>query len=244
MINKIEEIQFNAWPALKTQLYDGWVLRMSEGVTRRSNSISPIYASTLPTHEKIEHCESVFRGAGLSVIFKLTKDIYPTDLDIMLEKRGYVFDAETSVQILNLKTAGFDDHDSAIMSDSLDQAWLDRFVEYNGYSKDRTEAYGNIIRHIKPLTGFADMYVNGCHAGCGLGVVENGYLGLFDIVIAPAFRKKGYGKTLVTAIMNWGKTNGAQTAYLQVMLDNPAGLALYRHLGFKEIYTYWYRVKK
>jgi ribosomal protein S18 acetylase RimI-like enzyme len=43
--------------------------------------------------------------------------------------------------------------------------------------------------------------------------------------------------------MNWGKAHGAQTAYLQVMLDNPAGLALYRDLGFKEIYKYWYRVK-
>jgi ribosomal protein S18 acetylase RimI-like enzyme len=93
------------------------------------------------------------------------------------------------------------------------------------------------------LTGFADLYVNGQHAGCGLGVVQDDLLGLFDIVVAPEFRRKGYGKKLVSAIMNWGKAHGAQTAYLQVMLDNPAGLALYRDLGFKEIYKYWYRVK-
>jgi N-acetylglutamate synthase len=33
-------------------------------------------------------------------------------------------------------------------------------------------------------------------------------------------------------------------AYLQVMLDNPVALNLYDSLGFKEIYKYWYRVKK
>jgi GNAT superfamily N-acetyltransferase len=243
MINQIEEIQFNAWPALNSQLYDGWVLRLSEGVTRRSNSISPIYASSLDIHKKIDHCEAVFHDAGFPVIFKLTEEVHPPDLDKILEKKGYAFDAETSVQLLDLKAVEPCVDDSVSVSDSLDQAWLERFIEYNGYSKDKMDAYGNIIRRIKPLTGFADLYVNGQHAGCGLGVVQDDLLGLFDIVVAPEFRRKGYGKKLVSAIMNWGKAHGAQTAYLQVMLDNPAGLALYRDLGFKEIYKYWYRVK-
>lgn len=243
MINQIEEIQFNAWPALRSMDYDGWILRLSEGVTRRSNSVSPIYSSTLDVNEKIEHCETVYRDAGLPVIFKLTRDVYPEDLDSILEKKGYAYDAETSVQVLDLSNIDPCSEDSVNITNDLDGLWLEHFIDHNGYDKKKLDSYGNIIRHIRPLTGFADLYVQGQHAGCGLGVVQDDFLGLFDIVIAHEYRQKGLGKKLVNSIMAWGKDQGAKTAYLQVMTDNPAGLNLYRRLGFKEIYKYWYRIK-
>lgn len=243
MINQIEEIQFNAWPALRSMAYDGWILRLSEGVTRRSNSISPINKSHLDVHEKISYCEKLYRDAGLPVIFKLTRDVYPVDLDSILEQKGYAFDAETSVQVLNLSNIDPCSDDLVRITNDLDSSWLEHFIDHNGYDKNKLDQYGNIIRQIKPLTGFADLYVQGQHAGCGLGVVQDDFLGLFDIVIAPEYRQKGLGKELVNSIMAWGKDQGAKTAYLQVMTDNPAGLNLYRRLGFKEIYKYWYRVK-
>jgi N-acetylglutamate synthase len=76
-----------------------------------------------------------------------------------------------------------------------------------------------------------------------LGVVQDGFIGLFDIVTDAQFRNRGYGQQLVSEILAWGKEKGAQTAYLQVMLNNPPALKLYSKVGFKEIYQYWYRVK-
>jgi ribosomal protein S18 acetylase RimI-like enzyme len=78
---------------------------------------------------------------------------------------------------------------------------------------------------------------------CGLGVLQSGYIGLFDIVTDEALRGRGYGRQVVESILAWGKQNGAQMAYLQVMLNNPPALHLYEKTGFVEKYQYWYRIK-
>jgi ribosomal protein S18 acetylase RimI-like enzyme len=69
-------------------------------------------------------------------------------------------------------------------------------------------------------------------------------VGLFDIVTAAPFRRRGLGTQLILHLLQWGKTNGARRAYLQVMCNNDPALRLYTGLGFREIYQYWYRVRK
>ena len=61
----------------------------------------------------------------------------------------------------------------------------------------------------------------------GLGVVERGYVGLYDIVVAPDLRGIGLGRRVVTSLMAWGCREGAHSAYLQVREENEiARLAL------------------
>jgi N-acetylglutamate synthase len=57
LIQRIEELSVNALPALQTVVYDGWVLRFSEGYTKRANSISPLYHAHMDLIEKIRKCE-------------------------------------------------------------------------------------------------------------------------------------------------------------------------------------------
>jgi ribosomal protein S18 acetylase RimI-like enzyme len=73
-------------------------------------------------------------------------------------------------------------------------------------------------------------------------VLERGYVGLFDIAVAPALRGRGLGTQSVQQLMKWGQANRAEHAYLQVMRSNTAAIRLYSGLGFSEAYPYWYRV--
>ena len=43
--------------------------------------------------------------------------------------------------------------------------------------------------------------------------------------------------------MKEGMKKGAQNAYLQVVEGNDNARALYRSLGFHQLYTYWFRVQ-
>jgi ribosomal protein S18 acetylase RimI-like enzyme len=78
---------------------------------------------------------------------------------------------------------------------------------------------------------------------CGLGVLENQYIGLFEIITTKNKRGRGFGRELILNILDWGKKKGATKAYLQVVMNNEAALNLYSKLGFKEIYQYFYRIK-
>ena len=87
-ILRYEELALNAFPAILTELYDGWVLRYSNGYTFRGNSINPLYKSNINLDEKISYCESKFASKKLPCVFKMTEAV-DGELDILLERKGY-----------------------------------------------------------------------------------------------------------------------------------------------------------
>ena len=46
---------------------------------------------------------------------------------------------------------------------------------------------------------------------------------------------------LILSALKWARLRGAREAWLQVEADNAPALALYRSLGFDEVYRYHYR---
>jgi ribosomal protein S18 acetylase RimI-like enzyme len=238
----IEELALNAWPALQTVLYDGWILRFANGYTRRANSINPLFFSTLDVEEKIANCERLCARRGLGVVFKMTPANCPQDLDDILARCGYRQDALTSVQTLALDKLDTHVAGSFALAETPSTAWLDAFCRLSGTNAQRAATLRQILDNLVLQAGFASLCLDGRVIACGLSVVQDGFAGLFDIVTDAGFRNRGFGQQLVLGLLAWAREQGAHTAYLQVMLNNPPALRLYVKLGFEEAYRYWYRI--
>ena len=243
MIRTIEELSLNAWPARHSLHYDGWVLRSTDGYTRRANSVYPLYDSRLDLDEKIDFCETFYRERGLPTAFKMTSASTPADLDARLAEHGYQADQYTSVQLMDLNRDARAMPEGVELTSEDSEAWHAAFARMNNVSADRRLLHEHILRAILPAKCYASINVEGRIIGCGLGVTQAGYLGLFDIVVDPGHRRQGHGERLMEALLDWGVQQRAHTAYLQVMCDNEPALRLYEKSGFEEKYKYWYRIK-
>lgn len=69
-------------------------------------------------------------------------------------------------------------------------------------------------------------------AGYFLGALVLDELQIFRVAVAPAFRRKGIGRSLLTEAV---KRSGAAFAFLEVRASNASAIALYRSCGYKEI---------
>jgi GNAT superfamily N-acetyltransferase len=248
IIRTVEEISLNAWPAHQTLVDQGWLLRFAGGYTRRANSVNPIYRVDEDDPQaviaQIERCERIYRARNQSVIFKMTPLVQPPHLDKILAERGYTMDAPTGVRLLSLQDFSSPESNVEIRLETTpSSAWITTFADFGALTEGQRLALQGIIANITPLAGFVTLCVDGHPVACGVGVFEREMIGLYDIVTAPAARGRGYGTQLLHALLAWGKTNGAQHAYLQVMNNNLPAQRLYDKLGFREIYQYWYRVK-
>ena len=242
MIQLIEEISLNAWPSLQTLLVDGWVLRFANGYTKRANSVNPLYASASNVDARVQFCEEVYRRNNLPVVFKMTPAAHPENLDEMLADRGYEVDSPTSVQTMELRDA--DSPPDEKLDATLTDEWLAAFCRMSGISDERKPTLRQMLTSIVPQKCFAAIFQTDQIITCGLGVRQGNHIGFYDIVTDKSFRNQGYGKRLLRSLLTWGRQNGARNAYLQVMLNNAPALRLYSQLGFKEIYQYWYRIKR
>jgi GNAT superfamily N-acetyltransferase len=234
----------NAWPALRSLVCDGWVLRFSNGYTRRANSVHPLYPSSRDLAEKIAEAERLYQERGLPAVFKLTAESQPRTLEAALVERGYEVEAETSVRVADLGPMGSVAAVDIEASWGNASEWREAFHGMSRVAPEHQATHERILASISPLTGFATVRQDGRIVGCGLGVVQVGWLGVFDVIVDGPARRQGYGERLMQGLMSWGRQMGAGKAYLQVMQSNVAAVRLYEGLGFHKAYSYWYRVKR
>jgi hypothetical protein len=185
----IEELSMNAWPALQTLLYDGWVIRFANGYTKRANSINPIYKSQLDAAEKIANCERLYRQRNLDVVFKMTSAVHPKNLDEMLASREYRVDSPTSVQTMVLN--GADSPLSADLDTALTDEWLADFCRMSGVNDERKSTLRQMLANIVPQKCFAAIRQGGETVACGLGVLQENTSGSMTSSRKHPFEIKG-----------------------------------------------------
>jgi ribosomal protein S18 acetylase RimI-like enzyme len=240
LVIALESRLINAWPSFDYQVYDGWMLRLAKGYSKRANSVSPLVPGACLDDELVTHVVAHFIAANVRPTVRLT-GLQSADADALLEGRGFELIEPTEV----LTGAIPEDCavDPAVTIDAkVSRRWVRETAQSYGGDKADDAILIEIVSRIRQEAGFATLALDDRPVGWGLGVVERGYVGLYDIVVAPDLRGIGLGRRVLTSLMAWGRDRGAHTAYLQVREDNTVARSLYAALGFDCAYRYTHRV--
>jgi len=239
-IRKLEERGFNAWPARQAVLFGGWIFRLSDGLTKRANSVNAIRPAASFAGVR-EAAEALYARHGLPTVFRLSPLASP-EVDSALDQASYAAFDPSLVMVAPLAASGIGGQVEIEAAPS--KIWLDGFAAANGIDTVKRAIHDRMVSSIPMPSAFATLRENGQAIGFGLAVYERGAVGLFDIVIAPEERGRGNGRALTNALLKWGRRAGARKAYLQVREQNDPARKLYASLGFLEAYRYHYRVPK
>jgi N-acetylglutamate synthase len=242
-LRRIEEAGLNALQTQRQLFYDGWVLRISPGTAKRARSVNPHFSSSLPLDQKIAHCETVYARHGLSTLFRMTPFSQPHDLDRALAARGYEAFGETFVQTIHLDRPpeipdpGFD-----VTLEAPDtHAFVDAVGDLRNSTASERGAHRERLQNSPLGKRYAVVRAEGRVVCTAQVAVEDGLVGVFDVITASDERGKGYATLACASLLSWGWQHGAHAAYLQVSADNAPAIAAYRKFGFTTAYTYHYR---
>lgn len=223
---------------------DGWTLRYTaQALTRRANSayLSGDWRGT-ETDSLIDRVEAFYTALGRLSRFQVSPTAARHGFDRILQDRGYETEAPVLVQGVrchDLMTTG-ERHDKVVITDNLSPSW--RKV-YTRTITDPEDARGrlDIIGRIGAARALACIDHQGEPVSIGLGVLDEGWCGLFCMHTVPEFRRTGNADGILRAIANWAMRRSGHSLYLQVEEDNTGARAFYESRGFTTIYGYHYR---
>jgi GNAT superfamily N-acetyltransferase len=235
---RVEETCRNAWPALREVLFNGWLLRFSEGLTRRANSANPLQPVA---RADLPGCETLYRRLGLPTIFRVTTLIDPS-LDERLAEAGYTREGESCVLYGPVDgIAAAHDPDVRLRSDPTPE-WFTAMAALQNHSPRHALTYQRVLSQIAIPSAFAALSVDRDIVALAYGAIHNGLLCFESVITGSRWRRRGYSRRIITSLAAWAKENGVQGACLEVEAGNTAARALYDGIGLKrELYRYHYR---
>lgn len=243
---RAEEASLNAWPALKEIFYDGWLIRLAGGETRRTNSVNVIGDARGTLDDKIPHCEAIYRAHGLPAYFRLRSND-SSGLDAQLDALGFRAEDSTRTLFCDLSeiAAAKPDPRVRLHGERPPQAWLAAHARFTGRDRKACQVRAQLLELIAVPAAFAALHDgDGAILSVAYGALHDGLLSLQWVATDPARRGEGLAASVIERLFVWARAQGADGACLQVVADNAPALRLYARLGFgRELYSYHYRVR-
>jgi ribosomal protein S18 acetylase RimI-like enzyme len=245
---QVEETCINAWPALKEVFYDGWLIRLANGATRRTNSVNVIGPGRRPLAEKIAYCEAIYRAHAQPSYFRILSHATP-ELEKALDARGYRAEDETSTLYMNFRRHPPPRPAGAIAVDVHEgrppKDWLAAHARHSRRTPDEARALHAILGVLAVPAFFAEARDGDGHiasvAFCG---IHERLACVQWVVTDPEQRRTGLSRATLSALLARARAAGATGACLQVVTTNVSAIRLYESLGFScELYRYHYRVR-
>ncbi|MFW9926695.1 MAG: GNAT family N-acetyltransferase [Candidatus Thorarchaeota archaeon] len=241
-IVELEQVAANAWVAHENERLGGWLLRANSGVTRRANSVLSLGPPILPLDQAIDKVIDFYKERNLIPRFQMTETSKPQELDRDLSDWGFSVGLQVEVHTAAINhLIKREPMIDVLVSNDITDSWMSVYGEASGYEESTMDTRRDLMKRTTHYKAFALARIDREPAGVGFGVVEDKWLGLFNIAVHPSMRGRGVAVALNTALAQWGNQRGARSAYLQVESENLPALKLYSKLGFEHAYTYWYR---
>ncbi|WP_284977966.1 GNAT family N-acetyltransferase [Arthrobacter sp. fls2-241-R2A-200] len=246
----LETLMDKAWPAREREDTGEWVLRASQGVTQRANSVWPrdpgcgAAGSSTETviAAGVRAASEWYRKRRLPLIFQVFDDPRSATLNTVLDGQRFSKQSETKIMVRDvgalplLPTAH-----SVELSEQPTQEWLDLWWAVDGRGGGGELA---IAREI--LTGCPSLYAlvrddDGVPAAVGRLALVDGWGGLYSMATSAGHRRRGYGTRVLSALLDAGARRGLQGFWLLVTAPNVGAQGLYGKAGFSEYGSYLYR---
>lgn len=248
-IRALELAGYASWPA-KQVIEDGdWLIRLAPQLPyKRTNSINCLNIDDdLQTLERLEKALVIFAENDVQPTLRTTP-LTPTALkNATCGPTWSQPHSETLVMTAIVDQTW--EHPASKQSgiEYLQQPTTDWIADYMTLTKGSAidpDTIAETLSKIEPPVRFLRLQRDGACLGVAVSVVHENLVGLFGLAVSKTARRQGLGRLLSTAALGLGVGHDAHTAWLQVEADNPAALALYTSLGFRERYRYAYRTLK
>lgn len=233
----LEAVAALALRPAETRNLDGWLLRADHGFTLRANSVLPLASMQRlgrPLDDVLGDAAAWYAERDLPLQAQVPVRARWL-LDAQLGERGWTVTGRAAVHVRRLDpgTARGEVEVSAEPGDD----WL---ALYRGSEGRSATGRALLTRHDR--AGFAALRRDGRVVAIGRGAVDDGWLGVMAVEVAPGYWRQGLASAVMTALWAWGVEHGAARTYLQVSADNAAAIALYESLGYWHHHDYHYRV--
>lgn len=247
-IKFIQELSMLTWPPNIILNQNGWKLRLSEGITDRANSVSPLQYEGIDLNEDISIVERTYQQNNLVPVFQLPDYYEPVELREVLLKRGYKEKDETIVMRVEIEETiqlEINEDYEILQFDNEIEKWIEAFKTIRKEANNRIEGIKKIIlRMNKANVSFYVVLEKDIPIAVGLSVAEENYMFVYNMFTHPDYRRKKIAQSILMKMYEWADINLVDHMILQVEADNQGAINLYKKAGFKERYRYRYLLKE
>ncbi|MGI8887986.1 MAG: GNAT family N-acetyltransferase [Nocardioidaceae bacterium] len=257
---QLQRICSAGWRPVVEESLGEWLLRAAGGFTCRANSVLMVGDPGLGIDEALAHVSEFYARQNLPVLVQVvaatsagsgggSRDQHSAGVDWAQELTGRGWlparpgQPDVLVQITSVAkarrlrgahSASTIPDDKVEIGGQLERDWLALYDRASGHNPETVETVLTSGDQVAFVRGGDPAFA------IGRGVLIGDWLGVAAVEVAPSHRRQGWGRAIVDALLEWGASQGALSAYLQILPDNEAARALYAPYGFETHSTYRY----
>ena len=242
-IEAIERATIAAVSPEASEELDGWLLPFDGGTVKRAKSAVPLPRSAVDP-ATLDRIEDRYDSRQVVPALRLADAECFSDLRVELERRHYVEDNPTCVQIgtaRQMRQAAAGGGALADVDRAPDDAWAALFLGEGFDPVDGTHRVRSLARAKGSL--YASVRENGRTVAAGAMAFGHGWASVHGMRTDKAHRGRGLAGRVLAGLAQAALTRGFERVFLQVDAQNHSALSLYRRAGFETHwqYRYWQR---